>query len=68
MEDRLHDLYRLPDISQLEDVHLLTLREHCAMLEEQVTDMFFRISEHDRQILEAYFDGVEMVHYRDKAA
>ncbi len=56
MEDCVLDLYKLPDIAQYEDVHLLTLREHCAALEAQVYDIICRVSEHDRCILEAYID------------
>ena len=56
MDERLLDLYRLPNIADYEDVHLLTLRENCAVLEDQVRDVLSRVSDHDRYILQAYID------------
>lgn len=56
MDDRIMDLYRLPDISEYEEVHLLTLRENCAILEAQLQDIVDCLPEHSRQILEAYMD------------
>ena len=56
MDERLLDLYRLPNIADYEDVYLLTLRENCAVLEDQVRDVLSRVSDHDRYILQAYID------------
>lgn len=54
MDDRITGLYQLPDISQYEDVRLLSLKENCAMLEAQVYDILPRLSEQDRYVIEAY--------------
>lgn len=56
MDDRIIDLYKLPNISEYEDVHLQTLRENCAALEERVYDILTRVSDCDRQTIEAYID------------
>ena len=56
MEDRLSALYHLPDIAQLEDVHLVTLREHCGALEERVRFILEGMSDGDRQIVETYIE------------
>ncbi len=57
MDDRINDLYKLPNIAQYEDVHLLTLRENCAVLEEQVYDILSRMSDYDQIILKDYIDS-----------
>ncbi len=56
MDERISGLFHIPNIAEYEDVHLLTLREHCAVLEEQVYDILTRVSQHDRYILESYID------------
>lgn len=59
MESQITDLYRLPNIAEYEDVHLMTLWENCAVLEQQLEAVKDRMSDHDRQLLEAY------LHMRD---
>lgn len=56
MDDRIRNLYQLPNIAEYEDVHLLTLREHCAVLEYQVQNILARVSDDDRYLIEAYID------------
>ena len=56
MEDRLSALYDLPDIDQLEDVHLATLREYCGAMEEKVRYILEGVSNDDRQIVETYIE------------
>ncbi|MBE6923961.1 MAG: hypothetical protein E7466_01810 [Ruminococcaceae bacterium] len=56
MDNRLERLYHLPDIAQLEDVHLETLREHCAVLEERMSEIIGKLSLDEQQIIEAYLD------------
>lgn len=56
MDDRLMDLYKLSDVNDDEDVHLLTLRENCAVLESQLMDIALQLDNKDRQILEGYID------------
>lgn len=48
------DMYRLPDIANHEDVHLLALRENCAVLEMQLQEVMDRLPDQDRYILAAY--------------
>ena len=54
MEKRIEDLYWLPNIELYSDTNLLSLRETCATLEEQVYEIIDRLSEHDGEILKAY--------------
>ena len=56
VDERLVDFYHLSEIETFEDVHLQTLRENCAVLEESVRDMLQRLPDADCQILEAYMD------------
>ena len=50
MDNRISDLYKLPNIAEYEDIHLLTLSEHCAVLEEQVYALAKELPERKRQI------------------
>ena len=56
MDQRLENLYRLPDLADYEDICLQTLRESCASLETRLLDLAERLSEYDRQTIEAYLD------------
>lgn len=56
MEDRMIDFYRLPSISEYEEICLLTLRENCSCLEMQVLDILDNLPDHDRQVIESYID------------
>ena len=54
MEEKIKDLYRLPDIDKYEDIHLLTLSENCAMLEDQVRKLIQTLPEQNRLLIEDY--------------
>ena len=54
VDGKAADLYRLPDIEKYEDVHLLTLSETCALLEEQVYLIARSLPEEKRQMIDAY--------------
>ena len=56
MEDRLVDFYRVPNIEEYEDVHLMTLREECLAMEEKLEEVKDGMSWSDREILECYLD------------
>ena len=56
MENGITDLYQLPNITEYEDVHLLTLWENCVSLEEQLEAVKDRMSDYDRQLLECYIN------------
>lgn len=54
VDGQVTDLYKLPDIEQYEDLHLLTLSESCAALEEQVYKIAKALPDRKRQVVEAY--------------
>ena len=47
-------LYTLPDIEKYEDIHLLTLSENCAVLEEQVLSLTQTLPDQYRLCIEEY--------------
>ena len=57
MNERIRDLYAIPNITEQEDVCLQTLLEHCIVLEEQLRELSEKLSDHERQIVEAYLDA-----------
>lgn len=59
MDDRMKDLYRVPDIEKYENIHLETLSEGCAVLEERVLAILQTLPEQKRQVIEEY------IHMRD---
>lgn len=54
MDERLRNLFCVPDRGAWENVYLLDLRTHCGALEERVRNL--PLSPEDRQTLEAYID------------
>lgn len=56
MDERILDLYRIPDIYQYEDIHLLTLSETCAILEEKVFAIVNSLPEKEKQIIREYIN------------
>jgi len=54
MDGQITDLYKLPNIKDYEDIHLLTLSEHCAVLEEQVYAIANNLPEKKQYIIEEY--------------
>lgn len=54
MDDALLDFYKLPHISDYEDIRLLDLSEQCAALEDRVRTIAASLPEQDRQIIEGY--------------
>ena len=54
VDGQVTNLYKLPGIEQFEDLHLLTLSENCAVLEERVYRLAKTLPDSKRQILEAY--------------
>ena len=58
MEERIIELYHVPNLSEYQDIHLLELREHCAAPEEKVFAVLERLPEQDRQAFEAYLISV----------
>lgn len=56
MEERVLDLYHLPDIKEYQDVCLLALRDECASMEQCVNDILYRLSDNDRTIIETYIE------------
>lgn len=64
MEERLRDLYRLPEGVLPQDVYLLDLAEQCAQLEVRVREMMENLSGHDRGILESYLELRDELEYQ----
>ena len=56
MDDEILSFYRMSDIAKYEDIHLLSLRDNCAAMEDRLEAVKERMPEHDRQILECYLD------------
>lgn len=54
MDERIADLYKVPNVEQYEDLHLLSLSETCAVLEEKVLKILQTLPENKRQIIQAY--------------
>lgn len=57
MDERIKDLYHLPDIGKYEDINLLTLSNECAVLEEGVFSIANALPEKERGIIEAYISA-----------
>ena len=57
MDKRIADLYRLPNISEYEDAHLMTLSEQCATLEDRVYTIANTLPEKQRRIIEEYINA-----------
>ncbi len=57
MDAQIQDFYKLPTIADYEDLHLLTLSENCAVLEEQVYAIAKDLPAKKRQIIEAYISS-----------
>ena len=59
MDDRLRELYRVPNRKEYENLHLETLRENCAVLEERGLAIARILPEQKLQVIEEY------IHSRD---
>ena len=57
MTEQIADLYKLPNIGKYEDIHLLTLSENCAMLEEKVLEIAKNLPDKKRKLIEAYISS-----------
>ena len=56
MNDRLKNLYQIPERCLPQDVYLLDLAEQCAQLEEQVRELERKLPRKDRETLENYLN------------
>lgn len=54
MDYKINDLYKLPHIDKYEDIHLLSLSENCAMLEEKLLALSQTLPEQSRLLIEDY--------------
>lgn len=57
MNSDLTDLYKLPDIEKYEDLHLLTLSETCAVLEDRVHTIAKDLPSDQKMVIEAYISA-----------
>ena len=56
MENRLKDLYTIPDHVVPQDIYLLDLSEQCAVLEERVRALARTLPTEQRCTIEAFLD------------
>ncbi|MBR7178394.1 MAG: hypothetical protein IKD27_02605 [Oscillospiraceae bacterium] len=56
MDSRLKDLYTIPHHVVEQDIYLLDLSEHCAVLEEKVRILAAALPMEQRSLIEAYLD------------
>ena len=56
MDERLADLYRIPEHVLPQDIYLQDLSEQCARLEEQVRAIASLLPPKEQQIIEAFLD------------
>ena len=54
MNEAIRDLYKISNTDNYQDVHLLTLSEQCALLEEQVYALAKDLPAKKRHIIEDY--------------
>lgn len=56
MDNRLKDLYTIPESVVPQDIYLLDLSEQCARLELQVRSIAMTLPPKQRQTIEAFLD------------
>ena len=56
MDERLADLYHIPEYVLPQDLYLVDLSEQCSRLEERVRAIASRLPRKERKIMEAYLD------------
>ena len=56
MDERLRDLYNIPQNCLPQDIYLMDLAEECAHMEERVRALLNRLPACDRELLESYLD------------
>ena len=68
MENRLKDLYTIPDHVVPQDIYLLDLSEQCARLEERVRAVAWDLPWDQRQIIEDYIASRDELEYQSVKA
>lgn len=53
---QIAELYKQPNIEKYEDIHLQTLSEDCAVLEERVYALAKTLPEEKRRVIEEYIN------------
>ena len=56
MDERLADLYHIPEYVLPQDLYLVDLSEQCARMEERVRNIASRLPPKEKQIIEAFLD------------
>ena len=56
MDERLNDLYHIPQQSLPQDIYLMDLAAECAHMEERVRAFMDRLPAPDRELLKSYLD------------
>ena len=64
MDDRLHDLYTIPESVVPQDIYLLDLSEQCARLEMQVRSIAQTLPTKQRATIEAFLDARDELEFQ----
>ena len=64
MDERLNDLYRLPQQSLPQDIYLMDLAEECAHMEERVRALMSKLPDSDRELLQGYLEIRDDLEYQ----
>lgn len=56
MDNRLFNLYRIPDSILPQDIYIQDLSEQCACLEHRIRDLIDNYPDEQRQLIERYID------------
>lgn len=56
MDDRLKNLYTIPERVVVQDIHLLDLSEQCAVLEDRVRGIARMLPQWERMTIEDFLD------------
>ena len=64
MDDRLHDLYTIPESVVPQDIYLLDLSEQSVRLEMQVRSIARTLPSKQRQTIEAFLDARDELEFQ----
>lgn len=64
MDNRLHDLYTIPESVVPQDIYLLDLSEQCTRLELQVRSIARTLPPRQRQTIEAFLDARDELEFQ----
>ena len=68
MDNRLTDLYHLPDPYEEQNLYLLDLRAECARLEDALLDAAESLPEHAQMLLQGYISARDELEFQSVKA